>query len=116
MCGIESTVLDGLRISPAVLRPGGVTFEQTASGPCVSRAVRGRIRLLMLLLAVLMLTPLIIMRLWNWYTDYFQIYTHRVVRMQHSLDPYPCAELKLSKPTDPASCPGIVRRHLFTPS
>ena len=28
VCGIESTVLDGLRISPAVLRPGGVTFEQ----------------------------------------------------------------------------------------
>ena len=69
----------------------------------------------MLLLAVLMLTPLIIMRLWNWYTDYFQIYTHRVVRMQHSLDPYPCAELKLSKPTDPDSCPAIVRRHLYTP-
>ena len=28
VCGIESTVLDGLRVPPAVLRPGGVTFEQ----------------------------------------------------------------------------------------
>ena len=27
-CGVESTVLDGLRQPPAVLRPGGVTFEQ----------------------------------------------------------------------------------------
>ena len=27
-CGVESTVLDGLRAPPAVLRPGGVTFEQ----------------------------------------------------------------------------------------
>lgn len=26
--GIESTVVDGLRVPPAILRPGGVTFEQ----------------------------------------------------------------------------------------
>jgi len=27
-CGVESTVLDGLRVPPAVLRPGGVSCEQ----------------------------------------------------------------------------------------
>jgi L-threonylcarbamoyladenylate synthase len=32
-CGVESTVLDGLRLPPAVLRPGGVTAEALAALP-----------------------------------------------------------------------------------
>ncbi|KAI8358823.1 DHBP synthase RibB-like alpha/beta domain-containing protein [Mortierella sp. GBAus27b] len=31
--GIESTVVDGLRVPPAILRPGGVTFEQIREVP-----------------------------------------------------------------------------------
>ncbi|WIA35233.1 hypothetical protein OEZ86_003695 [Tetradesmus obliquus] len=31
--GVESTVLDGLRVPPVVLRPGGVTAEQLAAAP-----------------------------------------------------------------------------------
>ncbi|KAF8924858.1 hypothetical protein BGZ58_001363 [Dissophora ornata] len=31
--GIESTVVDGLRVPPAILRPGGVTFEQIRQVP-----------------------------------------------------------------------------------
>ena len=32
-CGVESTVLDGLRVPPAVLRPGGVPTEVLAAAP-----------------------------------------------------------------------------------
>ncbi|GIL45411.1 hypothetical protein Vafri_2663 [Volvox africanus] len=32
-CGVESTVLDGLRNPPAILRPGGITREQLAGYP-----------------------------------------------------------------------------------
>lgn len=32
-CGVESTVLDGLRSPPAVLRPGGVTWEELVRLP-----------------------------------------------------------------------------------
>lgn len=32
-CGVESTVLDGLRSPPVVLRPGGVTPEQLEACP-----------------------------------------------------------------------------------
>lgn len=32
-CGVESTVLDGLRSPPVVLRPGGVTAEQLGLCP-----------------------------------------------------------------------------------
>ncbi|KXZ42995.1 hypothetical protein GPECTOR_108g190 [Gonium pectorale] len=35
-CGLESTVLDGLRSPPAILRPGGVTAERLASYPGLS--------------------------------------------------------------------------------
>uniref|UniRef100_A0A383VDS0 Threonylcarbamoyl-AMP synthase n=1 Tax=Tetradesmus obliquus TaxID=3088 RepID=A0A383VDS0_TETOB len=34
--GVESTVLDGLRVPPVVLRPGGVTAEQLAAAPEVA--------------------------------------------------------------------------------
>ncbi|GLC38584.1 hypothetical protein PLESTB_001742000 [Pleodorina starrii] len=36
-CGVESTVLDGLRDPPAILRPGGVTREQLAAYPGLER-------------------------------------------------------------------------------
>ena len=32
-CGVESTVLDALRSPPAILRPGGVTYEQLMALP-----------------------------------------------------------------------------------
>lgn len=35
-CGVESTVLDGLRQPPVVLRPGGVTAEQMALCPSMA--------------------------------------------------------------------------------
>lgn len=36
-CGVESTVLDGLRSPPAILRPGGVTFEELTLLPGMER-------------------------------------------------------------------------------
>ncbi|KAI8345177.1 DHBP synthase RibB-like alpha/beta domain-containing protein [Mortierella sp. GBAus27b] len=36
--GIESTVVDGLRAPPAILRPGGVTFEQIREVPGMEQA------------------------------------------------------------------------------
>lgn len=36
-CGVESTVLDGLRQPPVLLRPGGVTYERLSKVPGLER-------------------------------------------------------------------------------